>query len=598
MPRKRSSPRLDEASRNFSAATDALLRHPLFAPLLNRAHVIRAAGNACPEDGWVAVTQHGDLHVHPTRRADSDEWTYVIAHALLHLGLNHFQQQHRQDEWNAACDVFVTRFLADLKIGRPPEQLREPDLLGGTEERLYNQFCTDEIPKHLRNLGTAGPKYLDMIHESTGQQRWRNSVNWPALLAYGLKQAVAGAIEVAAGHAQSLSLSSGSKSPAQKARSWFISSYPLLGAMVAGFDLVEDTSVCTRESISVAAVNAFTKEIFINSVLGLSEEECRFVIAHEVLHVGLMHAARCQGRDPYLWNIACDFVVNGWLVEMGVGSIPRFGALHDPELKGLSAESVYDRIVTDLRRYRKLGTFRGVGLGEMLGERDWHLSSDAQDLDDFYKRALTQGLEYHQASGRGYLPAGLIEEIRALSQAPIPWDVQLANWFDDYFDPLEKRRSYARPSRRQAATPDIPRPRHVPFEAALDGRTFGVILDTSGSMDRVLLAKALGAIASYSMARDVPAVRVVFCDAATYDQGYMAPEAIAGRVQVRGRGGTVLQPGIDLLQRAEDFPTDGPLLVITDGFCDSLQIRRNHAFVIPRGRHLPFAPAGPVFRMD
>ncbi|MBZ5666697.1 MAG: hypothetical protein LAO30_19085 [Acidobacteriia bacterium] len=117
-------------------------------------------------------------------------------------------------------------------------------------------------------------------------------------------------------------------------------------------------------------------------------------------------------------------------------------------------------------------------------------------------------------------------------------------------------------------------------------------------MDRVLLAKALGAIASYSMARDVPAVRVVFCDAATYDQGYMAPEAIADRVQVRGRGGTVLQPGIDLLQKAEDFPTDGPLLVITDGFCDSLQIRRNHAFVIPRGRHLPFAPAGPVFRME
>jgi predicted metal-dependent peptidase len=407
-----------------------------------------------------------------------------------------------------------------------------------------------------------------------------------------------GAIEVAAGRTASLSLASTSKSPAQKARSWFISSYPLLGAMVAGFDLVEDSGVCTRESISVAAVNAFTKEIFINSVLGFSEEECRFVIAHEVLHVGLMHGVRCQGRDPYLWNIACDFVVNGWLVEMGVGSIPRFGALYDSELQGLSAESVYDRIVTDLRRYRKLATFRGIGLGEMLGQRDGQVSDDAQDLDDFYKRALTQGLEYHQASGRGYLPAGLIEEIRALNQPPIPWDVQLANWFDDYFDPLEKRRSYARPSRRQAATPDIPRPRHLSFETSLDGRTYGVVLDTSGSMDRLLLAKALGAIASYSIARDVPAVRVVFCDAAAYDQGFMAPEAIADRVQVRGRGGTVLQPGIDILQRAEDFPHDGPLLVITDGSCDSLEIRRKHAFLIPRGRNLPFVPAGPVFRIE
>ena len=49
---------------------------------------------------------------------------------------------------------------------------------------------------------------------------------------------------------------------------------------------------------------------------------------------------------------------------------------------------------------------------------------------------------------------------------------------------------------------------------AESGRTFGVILDTSGSMDTKLLGKALGAIASYSVARDVPFVRVVFCETA------------------------------------------------------------------------------------
>ncbi len=123
---------------------------------------------------------------------------------------------------------------------------------------------------------------------------------------------------------------------------------------------------------------------------------------------------------------------------------------------------------------------------------------------------------------------------------------------------------YARVSRRQSATPDIPRPLWVPAHGAEDGRTYGVVLDMSGSMDRSLLARALGAIASYSMARDVPLVRVVFCDAATCDQGYLLPEAIADKVKVKGRGGTILQPAIDLLERAEDFPTDGPLLIITD----------------------------------
>ena len=104
-------------------------------------------------------------------------------------------------------------------------------------------------------------------------------------------------------------------------------------------------------------------------------------------------------------------------------------------------------------------------------------------------------------------------------------------------------------------------------------------------------------MASYSIAREVPRVRVVFCDAATYDQGYLPPEAIADRVQVKGRGGTVLQPAIDLLERAEDFPPDGPLLIITDGFCDRLRIRRAHAFLLPQGRTLPFVPKGPVFRL-
>ncbi len=129
------------------------------------------------------------------------------------------------------------------------------------------------------------------------------------------------------------------------------------------------------------------------------------------------------------------------------------------------------------------------------------------------------------------------------------------------------------------------------------GRTFGVVLDTSGSMDTKLLGKALGAIASYSVARDVPWVRVVFCDAIAYDAGYLAPEDIANKVQVKGRGGTVLQPGINLLEKAENFPKTAPLLIITDGYCDRLLIRREHAFLLPSGSSLPFVPKGEVFRI-
>jgi len=282
---------------------------------------------------------------------------------------------------------------------------------------------------------------------------------------------------------------------------------------------------------------------------------------------------------------------------MGVGTIPAMGLLYDPTLKGESAEAIYDRIVCDLRRYRRLMTMRGTGASDILGKSGWWTSSDGTDLDEFYRGCLAQGLNLHQQQGRSFIAAGLLEEIRALSQPPIPWDVELAQWFDDHFTPIEKVRSYARLSRRQSSTPDIPRPLWISPQQANEGRTFGVLLDTSGSMETKVLAKALGAIASYSITHEVPAVRVVFCDAITYDQGYMVPEAIAGEVKVRGRGGTILQPGIDLLEHAEDFPKDGPLLIITDGFCDRLRILREHAFLLPMGRSLPFPPKGPTFRI-
>jgi predicted metal-dependent peptidase len=322
-------------------------------------------------------------------------------------------------------------------------------------------------------------------------------------------------------------------------------------------------------------------------------------MAHEFLHAALRHDARHQWRDPYLWNVACDYIINQWLTEMGVGDRPT-EVLYDPQFKGLSAEAVYDRIVTDMRRFRKLATLRGIGLGDILpGEPAWWNRGDGTDLDAFYRRAIGEGLSYHEEAGRGYLPQGLVEEIRALFHPPIPWDVELARWFDEQFTPLEKTRSYARPSRRQSSTPDIPRPRYVLNQAALDGRTFAVVLDTSGSMQRSLLAAALGAIASYSASREVPAARVVFCDAEAYDQGYMKPEDIAGAVKVKGRGGTVLQPGIDLLHNAEDFPKDAPILIITDGYCDERLILygREHAYLLPEGHHLPFVAKGKVFRM-
>ena len=118
-------------------------------------------------------------------------------------------------------------------------------------------------------------------------------------------------------------------------------------------------------------------------------------------------------------------------------------------------------------------------------------------------------------------------------------------------------------------------------------------------MSPKMIGYALGAVASYALSKDVRAVRVVFCDADAYDAGYMSPEEIADRVEVKGRGGTELEPALKLLENATDFPKDAPILLITDGYIeDRLIVRREHTFLIPKGRKLPFTPKGKVFFFD
>ena len=576
-----------------------LHEHPLFAPLLMRTHVYRVHDGYCPPDGWAVVLENGRIDVHDKRRGEPDEWAYVVAHCLLHLAFGHFHVGEKWIEWNTACDFVVAKFLADLKFGECPDDMRFDfgGFAGLDEDRLFAHFREHGIPKELNSIGSAGAHSGDMFWTPQPMQKQARN-DWTRAFAAGLVASVRSAVRVAGGYDPKLGAEKQLISVAESARRWFVNSYPLLGALAAAFTIVETPDVAHRLGISVAAVAAEMKEIYVNPSAALDFEEAKFVIAHELLHVGLRHEARRRGRDPHLWNAACDYVINGWLHEMHLGEMPTFGGLRDAELQGLSADAVYDRLVTDLRRNRKLATFGGISACDMLegSTRDWWTRSDCISLDDFYRRALAQGLTYHDEQSRGLLPSGLLEEIRALDRPPIPWDVELARWFDEHFPPEPAVRTYARLSRRQSATPDIPRPRHVPAPDD-EGRTFAVVLDTSGSMDRMLLAKALGTIASYSIARDVRAVRLVFCDAAAYDQGYVAPEVIADRVRVRGRGGTVLQPGIDLVEKAPDFPDTGPILIITDGFCDQFHVRREHAYLMPQGRSLPFVPKGKVFEM-
>ncbi|MER5555542.1 hypothetical protein ABT001_28380 [Streptomyces sp. NPDC002793] len=590
----------DPAAEAFAAGLALLNRNPAFRAV--EFSVCRQTTcSLTPAAGPAVVTSDGVVHIRTTTRVEPAEWAWILAHCALHLGFGHVpastddpRAQPDRYELAARCTV-VNRFLLTFPVGRPPDHL--PAVYpGGDEGRLAARWRRDGIPEAYEQCGTAGGHPDQVL---TTWNAWNTAApDWEAAFARALTRSVSTAMDAAGGRLDRETGERVRQQPWDRALNWFVSSYPLLGGLAAGLSVVADVELARAQGITTAAVSSAAGEIYVNPLRTLTDGDWRFVLAHEMLHAALRHGERRGGRDPFLFNVAADYVVNDWLVRMRVGDMPD-GALYDPELRDLSAEEVYDRIAGDLRRGRRLATLRGKGLGDILGEPLPHATARPYtDLDDFYRRGLVQGLDLHRYGERGLLPAGLIQEIRALAHPPVPWDARLARWFDEFVPRPEPVRTYARPARRQASTPDIPRAgRYFPPEETARC-TFGVVLDTSGSMSGPLLGKALGAIASYAEARDVPAARVVFCDAAAYDAGYLPPAEIAGRVRVRGRGGTELQPGIDLLHKADGFPPTAPVLVITDGRCDTLRIRREHAFLLPQGATLPFTPRGPVFRLS
>ena len=243
--------------------------------------------------------------------------------------------------------------------------------------------------------------------------------------ANGIRNAVIQAVETAGDRSRSKERNPNSL--AEKARRWFVANYPLLASLAAAFEIVEDADLCQQIDISLAAVNTEIQRIYINPKFPWTYPQLQFMMAHELLHVGLRHEARQQGRDPFLWNIACDYVINAWLVEMGIGEIPTPSLMLDLGLgfEHESAEALYDRIVKDLRLMRRLKkerTLRGIGKSDMLGDKppSWWTGVGC-DLDSFYRRALADGLDLHMVQvQRGFLPGDLVEEIKSILQPPIP----------------------------------------------------------------------------------------------------------------------------------------------------------------------------------
>ena len=279
-----------------------------------------------------------------------------------------------------------------------------------------------------------------------------------------------------------------------------------------------------------------------------------FVMAHEAMHVAHLHPFRKQGRDHYVWNVACDYVINAQLVESGF-IMPSCGLL-DTSYNGMSEEQVYDRLIEQCKQSNPSdgdgdsGPFGNL-MDEVMDVSD--MSKDEQAKAEQEIKAIVMSA-CKQAKAMGRLPAAFEGWIENLMHPALPWDALLREFFtslarNDY--------SWARPNRRYLAQNMC-----LP---SLNSRQLGVgvlAMDTSGSVGDEDLSKFMSEIDHIWTVLKPERVVVAQSDCEVGEWREYEPGETIDR-KIKCRGGTSFIPVFDRVET--DGLTPQFLVYFTDG---------------------------------
>ena len=104
--------------------------------------------------------------------------------------------------------------------------------------------------------------------------------------------------------------------------------------------ILKEVSESVCDTMATDGTHIFWCDKFVNKC---DESELKFTLIHEALHCTWAHHLRREKRDPKLWNVACDYAINGELSRTGEISYWKMpeGALYKTEYVGKTADEIY-----------------------------------------------------------------------------------------------------------------------------------------------------------------------------------------------------------------------------------------------------------------
>jgi predicted metal-dependent peptidase len=291
------------------------------------------------------------------------------------------------------------------------------------------------------------------------------------------------------------------------------------------------------------------RDIFIAPAFwrGLTFEERLGLLAHEVLHAALLHVPRRGQRDPLIWNLAADIVVNGAILAQEGFALPE-GHVRNQQLEHLSVEEIYHQ----LQAQPNLRTFLQLLFADLLASPGEELSPDAYaQLEQYWQQALQQARALAEVLNQGTVPAGLLRDIAQLSPSVLDWRAYLWRFLVQTpvdFQGFDRR--------------FIGQGLYLDTLAGEKLRVF-IAVDTSGSISGKAMSQFLGEVQAILGAYPHLEATLYYADAACYGPYELTADSELPRP--KGGGGTDFRPFFRTIEtEASDF-LDGVCVYLTDG---------------------------------
>lgn len=340
--------------------------------------------------------------------------------------------------------------------------------------------------------------------------------------------------------------------PADKiliARTSLLWDHPFFGSLAVQLDVIEKQDL-DPPTMATDGRRLFYRPEF---VMKLSKPEMVFVMAHEVLHNAFEHHIRRQSREPGLWNMACDYAINGELVEAKL-TMPKMGLL-DKRFTGLSAEEIY-RILQDEGVKAGRGMDPG-GCGAVIDGCGAHDEAEIAQLRAEIQMQVRQAAAI--AKGIGKLPGGIQRLVDRLTKPVVDWRSVLRRFIDgirtsDY--------SWMRPNRRFLQSGFV-----LPSMRADEAISHLVVaIDTSGSIDDKALVTFASEVNGAFGDGMIDKVTVIYADAEVARvEEFEAGDELDMRPE--GGGGTAFSDTFRWI--AKNVPDASAIIYFTDLYvCD------------------------------